>query len=464
METARPGLDLQTNLGHRLHQRSQTDAVLPRDQLAKHGLHADLAYQLIHDHLMLDGNAMLNLATFVGTWMEPEALHLMRECADKNMIDKDEYPQTAELENRCLRMLARLWNAPDPEAAVGTSTTGSSEACMLGGMVLRWHWRQRRAAQGLDDRRPNLVMGTNTQICWDKFCAYFDVEARMVPISRDHLQMTAEGAVAACDENTIGVVGVLGSTFDGSYEPIEAIQKELDQLQQRTGLDIPIHVDGASGAFVAPFNSPELRWDFRLPRVKSINTSGHKYGGVLPGVGWVLWREQADLPEELRFNVNYLGGQMPTIGMNFSRPGAQVVAQYFNFIHLGHGGYCQRMACLETTASYIADSIAAMAPLKLLSHPRGQLPVFAVTLEDSVDTWTVFQLSERLRARGWQVPAYTMPAACEDLAVLRFVIRAGFTRDMADLLLRDLQNAVDWFQQLSSPMPDPNPEHRPFHH
>ena len=331
METSRPGLDLETNLGHRLHQRSQTDAVLPRDQLAKHGLHADLAYQLIHDHLMLDGNAMLNLATFVGTWMEPEALHLMRECADKNMIDKDEYPQTAELENRCLRMLARLWNAPDPEAAVGTSTTGSSEACMLGGMVLRWHWRQRRAAQGLDDRRPNLVMGTNTQICWDKFCAYFDVEARMVPISREHLQMTAEGAVAACDENTIGVVGVLGSTFDGSYEPIEAIQKELDQLQQRTGLDIPIHVDGASGAFVAPFNSPELRWDFRLPRVKSINTSGHKYGGVLPGVGWVLWREQADLPEELRFNVNYLGGQMPTIGMNFSRPGAQVVAQYFNF-------------------------------------------------------------------------------------------------------------------------------------
>ena len=299
METSRSGLDLDTTLGHRLHQRNQRETVLPRHQLAEHGLHADLAYQLIHDHLMLDGNAMLNLATFVGTWMEPEALHLMRECAEKNMIDKDEYPQTAELENRCLKMLARLWNAPDPEAAVGTSTTGSSEACMLGGMVLRWHWRQRRTAQGLDDRRPNLVMGTNTQICWDKFCAYFDVEARMVPISREHLQMTAAGAATACDENTIGVVGVLGSTFDGSYEPIEAIQKELDQLQERTGLDIPIHVDGASGAFVAPFNSPDLLWDFRLPRVKSINTSGHKYGGVLPGVGWVLWRDQADLPEEL---------------------------------------------------------------------------------------------------------------------------------------------------------------------
>ena len=464
MAASQSGLDLETTLGHRLNQSNQHPLELPRDRLSENGLQPDLAYRLIHDHLMLDGNAMLNLATFVGTWMEPEAKHLMHECADKNMIDKDEYPQTAELENRCLKMLAHLWNAPDPDDAVGTSTTGSSEACMLGGMVLRWHWRQRRKAQGLDDRRPNLVMGTNTQICWDKFCAYFDVEARMVPITKDHLQMTAEGAVKACDENTIGVVGVLGSTFDGSYEPIEAIQKGLDQLQQQTGLDVPIHVDGASGGFVAPFNSPELSWDFRLPRVKSINTSGHKYGGVLPGVGWVLWRQQADLPEELRFNVNYLGGQMPTIGMNFSRPGAQVVAQYFNFIHLGQAGYSQRMARLESTASYIADSLQEMDCMKLLSHPRGQLPVFAVTLEDSVENWSVFQLSDHLRSRGWQVPAYTMPAACEDVAVLRFVIRAGFTKDMADLLLRDIRNAVDWFQQLKLPMQDPNPEHRPFHH
>ena len=457
-------LDLNSSVGHHLAQRDLSGMVIPRDALSENGIHADLAYRLIHDHLMLDGNAMLNLATFVGTWMEPEALQLMQECADKNMIDKDEYPQTAELENRCLRMLARLWNAPDPDAAVGTSTTGSSEACMLGGMVMRWHWRQRRTAQGLDDRRPNLVMGTNTQICWDKFCAYFDVEARMVPISNEHLHLTGQRAADACDENTIGVVGVLGSTFDGSYEPIAEIQACLDQLQQRSGLDIPIHVDGASGGFVAPFNSPDLQWDFRLSRVQSINTSGHKYGGVLPGVGWVLWREQAALPEELRFNVNYLGGQMPTIGMNFSRPGAQVVAQYFNFIHLGYQGYCQRMASLEAIASYIADSIAAMQSLKLVSHPRGQLPVFAVSLDDAVTDWSVFQLSERMRVRGWQVPAYTMPANCEQLAVLRFVIRAGFTRDMADLLLCDLRHAVDWLEKLTVPLPDPNPEHRPFRH
>jgi len=437
---------------------------LPRNRLADCGLEANLAYQIIHDHLMLDGNARLNLATFVGTWMEPEARRLMEECADKNMIDKDEYPQTAELEERCIRILAELWHAEDPAKAIGTSTTGSSEGCMLGGMVLKWHWRQKRQAAGLEDRRPNLVMGTNTQICWDKFCAYFDVEPRMVPITPTRLHLTGEEAVAQCDENTIGVVGILGSTFDGSYEPIAGIQRCLDELQERTGLDIPIHVDAASGGFVAPFNSPDLPWDFRLPRVKSINTSGHKYGGVLPGVGWVLWREQSALPEELRFNVNYLGGEMPTIGMNFSRPGAQVVGQYFNFLHLGRTGYTHRMAALEAIACRVADGIAAMPQFRLVSHPMGQLPVFAVELDQAVTDWTVFQLSDKLRERGWLIPAYTMPADCEQMAVLRFVIRAGFSRDMAEQLLADIQRSVQWFESLSGPMPQPQTTEQHFHH
>jgi glutamate decarboxylase len=437
---------------------------VPRDRLADRGLNANMAYQVIHDHLMLDGNARLNLATFVGTWMEPEARRLMEECADKNMIDKDEYPQTAELEERCLRILAELWHAEDPGKAIGTSTTGSSEGCMLGGMVLKWHWRQKRQAAGLDDRRPNLVMGTNTQICWDKFCAYFDVEPRMVPITTTRLHLTGEEAVALCDENTIGVIGILGSTFDGSYEPIASIQHCLDELQERTGLDIPIHVDAASGGFVAPFNSPDLLWDFRLARVKSINTSGHKYGGVLPGVGWVLWREQSALPEELRFNVNYLGGEMPTIGMNFSRPGAQVVGQYFNFLHLGRNGYAHRMAVLEAIACHLADGIAAMPQFRLVSHPMGQLPVFAVELDQAVTGWTVFQLSDKLRERGWLIPAYTMPANCEQMAVLRFVVRAGFSRDMAEQLLSDIQRSVQWFESLSGPMPQAQVAEQLFHH
>jgi glutamate decarboxylase len=458
-----PQLNLESQLGHRLQLRN-LPAQIPRDRLGEAGLEADLAYQLVHDHLMLDGNARLNMATFVGTWMEPEALQLMQECAEKNMIDKDEYPQTAELEDRCLRILADLWNAQYPDQAIGTSTTGSSEACMLGGMVLKWHWRQKRRAANLDDRRPNLVMGTNTQICWDKFCAYFDVEPRLVPITPERLHLTGEEAAAHCDENTIAVVGILGSTFDGSYEPIAEIHRCLDGLQDRTGLDIPMHVDAASGGFVAPFNSPELVWDFRLPRVHSINASGHKYGGVLPGVGWVLWREQSLLPEELRFNVNYLGGQMPTIGMNFSRPGAQVVAQYFNFLHLGRAGYAQRMGMLEAIACELADGLAELAPLQLVSHPRGQLPVFALKLDPVVTNWSVFQLSDKLRERGWLVPAYTMPADCDSLAVLRFVVRAGFSRDMADQLLEDIRRAVDWFERLPGPLLAPDVAEQAFHH
>ena len=300
---------------------------LPRYELPEGEMSPQTAYNVVHDELILDGNARLNLATFVTTWMEPEARLLMAETFDKNMIDKDEYPQTAELELRCVNMLSRLWNSPAHEEAVGCSTIGSSEAAMLGGMALKWKWRERMKAANKPTDKPNLVMGINVQVCWEKFCRYWDVEPRCVPMEGDRYHLTAQEAVKLCDENTIGVIAVMGSTFDGSYEPVQAINAALDALQQQTGWDIPIHVDGASGGFIAPFLQPDLAWDFRVPRVKSINTSGHKYGLVYPGVGWIIWREKENLPDELIFSVNYLGGQMPTFALNFSRPGNQVVAQ-----------------------------------------------------------------------------------------------------------------------------------------
>ena len=312
---------------------------LPRHRLNDTELPPEVAYQIIHDELMLDGNARMNLATFVSTWMEPQAEKLMAECLDKNMIDKDEYPQTAELEARCVNILSRLWHAPDAAEAVGCSTTGSSEAAMLGGLALKRRWQRRRQAEGKPADKPNLVMGINVQVCWEKFANYWDVEMRLVPMEGDRFHLSAEEAVKLCDENTIGVVAILGSTFDGSYEPVQEICAALDDLEERTGLDVPVHVDGASGGFVAPFADPDLVWDFRLPRVASINASGHKYGLVYPGVGWVVWRDSAALPEELIFWVNYLGDNMPTFALNFSRPGAQVVAQYYNFLRLGFDGY-----------------------------------------------------------------------------------------------------------------------------
>jgi len=426
---------------------------IPRHELPPGQMAPDAAYQIVHDELMLDGNARLNVATFVTTWMEPHAAQLMAECFDKNMIDKDEYPQTAELEMRCVAMLSRLWHAPDAESATGCSTTGSSEAAMLGGLALKRRWQQRRKAEGLPADRPNIVMGINVQVCWEKFANYWDVEMRLVPMEGDRLHLSAEEAVAQCDENTIGVVAILGSTFDGSYEPVKEICDALDVFQGETGIDVPVHVDGASGAFVAPFVDPELEWDFRLPRVASINASGHKYGLVYPGVGWVVWRDAAALPEDLIFWVNYLGDNMPTFALNFSRPGAQIVAQYYNFLRLGFDGYRAVHGYAREVATRLSSRIAELGPFALVTK-GDELPVFAFTLAGGTDNYTVFDVSNALRERGWQVPAYTFPANREDLAALRVVVRRGFTHDLADLLVADLERQLPRLQAQQAPVHD----------
>ena len=411
---------------------------LPRHRLAREGMLPDTALQVVRDELILDGNARLNLATFVTTWMEPQAQQLMTECLDKNMIDKDEYPQTAELESRCVSILADLWHAPAGSAATGCSTTGSSEACMLGGMALLWRWRERRRNAGADTSRPNLVMGANVQVCWEKFCRYWQVEPRLVPMQPGRLHLTGPEAAARCDENTIGVVAIMGSTMDGSYEPVAGISAELDRLAAAGGPDVPVHVDAASGGFVAPFLQPDLEWDFRVPRVASINASGHKYGLVYPGVGWVVWREPSALPEDLVFRVNYLGGQMPTFALNFSRPGAHVAAQYYNFVRLGFEGYRRVQQACQDVALHLSGEIAGMGPFELLTD-GSELPVFAFRLRDDSAGYTVFDLSERLRERGWLIPAYTFPDDMTGTAVLRIVVRNGFSMDLADLLLNDIR-------------------------
>jgi glutamate decarboxylase len=409
---------------------------VPRNALPRRGMLPGTALQVVRDELILDGNARLNLATFVTTWMEPQAQQLMTECLDKNMIDKDEYPQTAELEARCVSILAGLWHAAAGGAATGCSTTGSSEACMLGGMALLWHWRQRAA--GRPAGQPNLVMGANVQVCWEKFCRYWQVEPRKVPLEPGRLHLTGPAAAARCDENTIGVVAILGSTMDGSYEPVHEISAELDRLAAAGGPDVSIHVDGASGGFIAPFLQPDLAWDFRVPRVVSINASGHKYGLVYPGIGWVVWRDAAALPADLVFNVNYLGGQMPTFALNFSRPGAHVAAQYYNFLRLGFDGYRRVQQACQDVALHVSSQVASMGPFELLSD-GSELPVFAFRISDPGAGFTVFDLSERLRTRGWLVPAYTFPEDLQDMAVLRIVVRNGFSRDLADLFLADLR-------------------------
>lgn len=403
------------------------------------------AYRVVADELMLDGNSRQNLATFCQTWLEPEIHDLMNLTKDKNMIDKDEYPQTAELEARCVHMLADLWNSPDAANTLGTSTTGSSEAAMLGGMALLWNWRARQKAAGKPIDKPNMITGP-VQVCWHKFTRYWDVEHREIPMEGDRLIMNVEEVLKRVDENTIGVVPTLGVTFTCDFEPVKEVSDALDKLEKETGLNIPIHVDGASGGFLAPFVYPDLEWDFRLPRVKSINTSGHKFGLAPLGVGWIIWRDKEDLPDELIFWVNYLGGNMPTFALNFSRPGGQIMAQYYNFLRLGKEGYRKiHQACYET-AQYLADEIAKMEPFEIIYDGRGGIPALGWKLKEGVDhNFTLFDLADRLRTRGWLVPAYTLPPNREDLAIQRILVKHGFSRDLANLLLDDYKDAVAHF-------------------
>ena len=417
---------------------------IPSLRLPDEAMEPSAAYRFIHDELMLDGSSRLNLATFVTTWMDPEAEKLMAETFDKNMIDKDEYPATAAIESRCVAMVADLFHAEglrddDASTAVGVSTIGSSEAVMLGGLALKWRWKQ-RLGDSWKTRTPNLVMGSNVQVVWEKFCRYFEVEPRYIPMSHDRYTITPEQVLDYVDEDTIGVVAILGTTYTGELEPIAEICAALDALEKKTGLDIDVHVDAASGGFVVPFLQPDLKWDFRLPRVASINVSGHKYGLTYPGIGFVVWRNAEHLPEELVFRVNYLGGDMPTFTLNFSRPGNQVVGQYYNFLRLGRAGYTSVMQTLSGTARWFSDQLAKSHHFDVISD-GSEIPVVAFKLSGQFG-YTEFDVSAQLRSYGWQVPAYTMPPGAEDVTVLRVVVREGFSADLARSLWEDLHAVI----------------------
>ncbi|MGW0231058.1 glutamate decarboxylase [Actinopolymorpha singaporensis] len=442
----------------------QGERRVPRYSLGTDEMLPETAYQLIHDEILLDGNARQNLATFVTTWMEREAEQLYAEAADKNIVDKDEYPLTAAIEDRCVHIIANLWHAPDSHAALGTSTVGSSEACMLSGLALKRRWQRARAAQGKPADRPNIVFSSAVQVVWEKFANYWEVEPRYVPVTAERPCLTPEGVLEVVDENTIGVVAVLGITYTGAYEPVADIAAALDDLHQRTGLDVPVHVDAASGGFVAPFLHPTLRWDFRLNRVHSINASGHKYGLVYPGVGWAVWRTKEFVPEELVFKVAYLGGQESTFNLNFSRPGAQVLLQYYNFLRLGRRGFTRVQQATHDVAETIAHGLAGMRAFEVM-WPGVDLPVVCWRLADGhTGNWDLYDLSNRLRARGWMVPAYPLPKNREDVVVMRIVVRNGLSGDLAHLLLDDVADGVKFLDRLRERMPAEGRTTSSFHH
>jgi glutamate decarboxylase len=418
----------------------------PDDALPEHGMPAVDAMRLIGEELVLDGIPMRNLATFVTTWMEPEAQRIIAENLHRNFIDHAEYPQTAEIEQRCIRMLADLFNAPGE--TTGARTQGSSEAIMLGALSLKWKWRQRREKAGKDTSRPNLVFGGDVHVVWEKFCRYFDVEPRIIPLQPSKYTIGPEDVEPHVDENTIGVAAVLGTTFTGHADDFVGINELLVGLKNDRGLDVPLHADAASGGFVWPFLYPESEWDFRLEQVRSINVSGHKFGLVYPGIGWLIFRETSDLAEDLVFYENYLGKRDATFTLNFSTGAAMVLAQYYNFVRLGHAGYSLLMETMQQNARALAERIANIGEFQLIGDEAAeQLPLVAFKLAGEHD-YDEFDVASQLAAeRGWMVPAYTLPPNAQDVTIMRALVKLTLGHTLASTLADDISQACDTLKE-----------------
>ena len=428
----------------------------PAEFIPRHKTPADIAYQIVKDETFPQTQPRLNLATFVTTYMDEYGTKLMNEAVGINYIDETEYPRVAVMCGRCINMVANMWHTPEKgDWKTGAVGIGSSEACMLGGVAAWLRWRERRKAEGKPYDKPNLVMSSAYQVVWEKFCQLWQIEMRTVPITHRHPTLNVEQALKMCDENTICVVPIAGVTWTGMNDDIEALDFALDGFNARTGYDIPIHVDAASGGFILPFLYPEKKWDFRLKWVLSISTSGHKYGLVYPGLGWVIWKDKSYLPKDMSFSVNYLGANITQVGLNFSRPAAQILAQYYNFIHLGFEGYKEVHSNSMKIARYCHDQIGQMSCFKNYSEYL-ENPLFIWSLDPEYEKgakWTLYDLQDKLMQHGWMVPAYSMPKDIEDMVVMRIVVRQGMSRDMADMLIGDIRNAVAELEKLEYPTP-----------
>lgn len=414
----------------------------------------EIAYRMVKDETYAQTQPRLNLATFVTTYMDEYATRLMNESVAMNYIDQTEYPRVAVMAGRCINILANLWNTPEKgDWKTGAVGIGSSEACMLGGVAAWLRWRERRQKQGKPTDRPNLVMSAGMQVVWEKFCQLWQIELRQVPLTRENRTLCPKEALKMCDENTICVVPIAGVTWTGLNDDVEALNEALDAYNRKTGYDIPIHVDAASGGFILPFTAPDVKWDFRLKWVLSISTSGHKYGLVYPGLGWVIWRDKSCLPKDMSFSVNYLGAEVTQVGLNFSRPASQILGQYYNFIRLGREGYRRVQENAMEIARYCHKRIGEMACFENYSDEVvNPLFIWCMSAEyDKTARWTLYDLQAALQQSGWMVPAYTLPKSIDDIVVMRIVVRQGMSRDMADMLLRDIESAVGEFEKLRYP-------------
>ena len=419
---------------------------IDRDAFPAEGMSPRAAKAIVNSFAWTDANPMLNLSSFVTTFAEPEAIDIAREHMFKNYIDHDMYPQVFAMEGQMVKWLHDLWNGPKGVEPYGTATIGSSEACMLGGLAHKWNWRTARAKARKDTSRPNMVTGGNVQIVWKKFMRYFDIEPRIVPLKRGNYRLTAERLEKVVDENTICVVAIAGQTFTGEDDDIQEIHDWLDAYEEKTGISVPMHIDGASGGFVNPFLFPDYKWDFRLPRVQSINASGHKFGLVPPGLGWVVFKERRVFNEDLVFYVNYLGGEMPTATLNFSRGTAPIAVQAYLMLRLGRDGYTRIMRHTLYNAIHLRQRLVDSGYFTIMNETR-RIPVVALTLNQRAKNFNEFDVSNKVRERGWVLSAYTMPPDAEEVRSLRIVVRPHLNRTVMDTLANDIVNACQYLER-----------------
>lgn len=426
----------------------------PWEKIPQEPTTPEIAYQMVKDETFAQTQPRLNFATFVTTYMDPFATKLMNESINVNYIDETEYPRVAKMSAKCINIMANLWNTPEKNAwKTGALAIGSSEACMLGGVAAWLRWRERRKAAGKPFDKPNFVISAGLQVVWEKFAQLWQIEMRTVPLTLKHDTLDPEEALALCDENTICIVPIQGVTWTGLNDDVEALDKALDKYNAKTGHEVCIHVDAASGGYILPFLNPEVKWDFRLKWVLSISTSGHKFGLVYPGLGWVVWKDKQYLPSSMSFSVNYLGAEIAQVGLNFSRPAAQVIGQYYQFIRLGFQGYKDIQYNCMTIAKYAHDEIGKMPQFKNYSGDVvNPLFIWYMNPEHAKKAkWTLFDLQAKLQESGWMVPAYTLPENLQDIVVMRIVVRQGTSRDMIDMLLSDMKTAVAELDKLEYP-------------
>ena len=416
------------------------------DHFPEKGMVGRAALAVVNSEAWTDANPVLNLSSFVTTFTEPEEMEVLKSHFTKNYIDHDMYPQLFAIERKMVKWLHCLWNGPKNVEPYGTATVGSSEACMLAGLAHKWNWREERKKARRDSSRPNMVTGGNVQIVWKKFLKYFDVEGRIAPLEVGNYRLTTKHLDKLVDENTICVVAIAGQTFTGEDDDIQEIHDWLDKYEKRTGISIPMHIDGASGAFVNPFLYPDYEWDFRLPRVKSINASGHKFGLTPPGLGWVVFKERKIFSEDLIFYVNYLGGEMPTATLNFSRNAMQIAAQYYLFLRLGFEGYRDIMQHSVDNAVHLRDRLVKSGYFKIMNKTQ-RIPVVALTLDPKIKKYNEFDISFKVRERGWVLSAYTMPPKAEKVTSLRIVVRPHLNRNVVEQLADDILNACKYLDK-----------------